>query len=176
LSKTLGIEGTAILATDRSAQLEGKIDNSLLKEAQGLFRSISVVNEAMVAFGTGFVTAMHDPTEGGVAGGIHELADASKVGFEVYEDKMKIAEATMRICKFFQIDPLQLIASGSLLISVDGNSAEEVVKALNRINVSATVIGEILASPEERRIKRVGGHTENLVRPESDHLWKALSK
>jgi hydrogenase maturation factor len=176
LTKSVGIEGTAILATDRRIQLERKMGSSTLEKAESFFNQISIVKEAILAFQTGHVTAMHDPTEGGVAGGIHELADASNVGFKVYEDNISIAEETLKICKFFQIDPFQLIASGSLLIAVEKDYANSVVRLLKKNKIAAAVIGEILSSPEKRLVIRKDGSVKELVRPLSDHLWLALKK
>ncbi len=176
LTKSVGMEGTAILSADRHKQLARKMDKSTLKEAESFFNNISIVREAILAFRTGYVTAMHDPTEGGVAGGIHELADASKVGFKIYEEKLAIAEETLKICKFFQIDPFQLIASGSLLIAVEKDFADKVTKTLNESNIAATVIGELLPSLKKRLIIRKNGDVEKLVRPAFDHLWLALEK
>ncbi len=176
LTKSVGIEGTAILATDRHSQLANKLKPALLNKAKKLFSNISVVKEAVLAFETGYVTAMHDPTEGGIAGGIHELADASNAGFKVYEENLSIANETLRICEFFRIDPLQLIASGSLLIAAEESYADKVVEALNRNRIAASIIGEILSSPKKRFLKRISGKTEKLVRPVSDHLWLALKR
>ncbi len=176
LTKGAGIEGTAILAADRRGLLTKKFDNSFLKTAEDFFNHISVVKEATLAFEAGGVTAMHDPTEGGVAGGIHELADASKVGFKVLEEKIQIAPETQKICEFFKIDPLQLIGSGSLLISSRPGSTSKIVNVLSSNNIEASVIGEVSASPEDRVLQRRDGSTVELVRPLYDHLWVALER
>ncbi len=176
LTKSAGMEGTAILAADRHAILARKMGKPPLRRAEGFFNHISVVKEALLAFETGCVTAMHDPTEGGVAGGIHEMADASRVGFKVFEERIPISEETSKICRFFRIDPLQLIASGSLLIAVEKGSADEVVEVLAKNNIDATVIGELLRSPKKRLITHKDGKVKTLVRPLSDHLWRALEK
>lgn len=176
LTKSLAMEGTAILAIDRHPQLARKIEEPVLRKAEGLFNHISIVKEAILAFQTGYVTAMHDPTEGGVAGGIHELADASNIGFKIYEEKLSTNKETLKICKFFQIDPLQLIASGSLLIAVEKNYADKVTKILEKNKIAAAVIGELLPSPKKRLLIRKDGGVEELTRPVSDHLWIALEK
>lgn len=176
LTKSAGMEGTAILAADRRAQLAEGIGKLELKKAEGFFNCISVVKEAVLAFQTGHVRAMHDPTEGGIAGGIHELADASKVGFKIYGDRIPIAGETLRICRFFGIDPLQLIASGSLLIAVEKASSDKVLEVLKDNGIAAAVIGEFLPSPKKRFIVRKDGDMERLVRPVSDHLWLALKR
>ena len=176
LTKSAGMEGTAILAADRHTQLMERIGRADLKKAEEFFKRISVVKEAILAFRTGHVRAMHDPTEGGVAGGIHELADASSVGFKVYGDRIPIAVETLKVCKFFGIDPLQLTASGSLLIAVEKVFADEVLETLRNSGIAAAVIGELLSSPEKRLVVREDGEVEKLVRPVSDHLWAALKR
>jgi hydrogenase maturation factor len=176
LTKSVGMEGTAILAADKHTQLSREIAESVLKRAEDFFKDISVVKEALLAFQTGYTTAMHDPTEGGVAGGIHELADASKVGFRVYEERIPLAEETVRICEFFQVDPLQLIASGSLLIAAEKDHADTIVGILKKNRIATSVIGELLPSPKKRIITRKNGKEEKLVRPVSDHLWLALRR
>jgi hydrogenase maturation factor len=174
LTKNVGIEGTAILAADREEQLKKILGPAMFRNAKKFYDNISVVKDAVVAFKTGAVSAMHDPTEGGLAGGIHEMADASNLGVKIYEEEIRIAPETVKICNFFKIDPLQLIASGSLLIAAKRNSADKVVKALEKNQIASTVIGEFLSSPEKRLILRKRGGLEKLVRPVSDHLWLAL--
>lgn len=176
LTKSVGLEGTAILAADRFDQLSMELQRSTLIRAQRFFDDISVVNEAVLAFKTGCVTAMHDPTEGGVLGGIFEMAVASEVGFRVFEEAISIAEETMEICRFFEIDPLQLIASGSLLIAAERERADELLKALKKNGVVASTIGEFLPSTAEREIVRHDGRAEKLEAPSCDHLWAALEK
>jgi hydrogenase maturation factor len=174
LTKSAGIEGTAILASDRENQLKKALDTRVLNNAKKFYKEISVVKDALTAFKTGGVHAMHDPTEGGIAGGTHEMADASRLGVRIFEEKIQIRPETTMICEFFQIDPLQLIASGSLLIAAKPDLTEKVMSALKKNMVEAAIIGEFLSSPEKRSIVCRDGKTEDLVRPTTDHLWHAL--
>jgi len=176
LTKSAGIEGTAILASDREKQLRKAVGASVLANAKRFFRQISVVKEAVIAFKTGVVNAMHDPTEGGVAGGVHEMADASNLGFKIFEEKIPVAKETLEVCRFFGIDPLYLIASGSMLIAARQDSANKVVETLEKNRMDADVIGEFLPSPERRLIRRRDNREEELARPVCDHLWLALEK
>jgi len=176
LTKSAGMEGTAILAADRRSRLADALGSSTVKKAAAFFRRISVVDDALLAFGTGGVTAMHDPTEGGIANGIHELADASNKGFKVFEERIPIAEETMRICEHFRIDPMCLIASGSLLIAAEKDFSGKIVKVLRKNGIAAAVIGELLSSTRKRAIVRRDGREERLARPVSDHLWRALEE
>jgi len=176
LTKGAGIEGTAILADERRNQLVKRVGEPLVKSAEAFYDKISVVEEAILAFKTGGVTAMHDPTEGGVAGGIHELADAACLGVRVFEDKIPIDVETSQICSIFRIDPLQLISSGALLISADGGCADNIAGNILDHGIKASVIGEFFSDPERRVLIRKDGSKEDLVRPVSDHLWLALER
>jgi len=174
LTKSAGIEGTAILASDREKQLKNALSTEMLSSAKGFYRQISVVKDALIAFKTGGVHAMHDPTEGGITGGIHEIADASNLGVKVFNEKIPVQTETTEICKFFGIDPLQLISSGALLISAQPESAGEIVRKLAQKGVHAYVIGEFTDIMHGRHIVGKNGRARSLPRPTSDHLWKAL--
>jgi hydrogenase maturation factor len=176
LTKGAGIEGTAILATDRKELLQRQFSQTFLSKATDFFGRISIVEEALSAFETSGVTAMHDPTEGGIAGGIQEMADASKVGVRVFETRIPVQKETLEICKFFKIDPLQLISSGALLIATKHDFAEKIVETLKKNRINASVIGEFLKEPEKRVLVSKNGSEKLLVRPLSDHLWAALKR
>ncbi len=176
LTKGTGIEGTAILASDRRQQLLKVFNEDFLNKAENFFEKISVVKDAITAFRIGGVSAMHDPTEGGVAGGLHELADAANVGLTIYKEKILIPNETQKICAFFDIDPLQLISSGSLLIVAKETKTLEILNSLSRISVQASIIGEVMAPELGRRIITEAGKVTKFFRPASDHLWEALAK
>ncbi len=176
LTKNVAIEGTAILASDREALLKKFLNTKVLKNAKEFYKQISIVKDATTAFKTGGVHAMHDSTEGGVAGAIHEMADASNLGFHICEERIRVKPETQKICEFFSIDPLRLIASGSLLIAAKPNSTDQIKEALAKEEVPSEVIGEFTPSPQDRTIIRKSGKIESLERPITDHLWQALAR
>jgi len=176
LTKSAGIEGTAILASDRATELQKALNTAELKKAGDFYRKISVVKDALTAYRTGGVHAMHDPTEGGVAGGIHEMADAAGLGVHVFQDKIRVEPETAKICSHFNLDPLQLMGSGALLIAVEAEKAEETIERLRQGQIQAAVIGEFLADKTQRLLTLKNGEVLALPRPASDHLWKALSR
>jgi hydrogenase expression/formation protein HypE len=176
LTKSAGIEGTAILATDREQALKKTMSATMLQAAKNFYSQISVVKDALTACKTGGAHAMHDPTEGGVVGGIHEIADASNLGVKVFEEAIPVQPETAQICSYFQIDPLQLIGSGALLISAEAKSASEIVKNLKLQRIQASVIGEMLENADQRILTQKDGGTKALPRPLSDHLWTALRR
>jgi hydrogenase expression/formation protein HypE len=176
LTKSAGIEGTAILASDREAELKKTVSDTALRNAMNFYGQISVVKDALTACKTGGVHAMHDPTEGGVASGIHEMADASGLGVRVFEDKIAVQPETAKICSHFGIDPLQLIGSGALLISAEAKFAEKIVKSLEKRQIQASIIGDLVENVDERLLVRKNHKVQALPRPSSDHLWTALIK
>jgi len=176
LTKSAGIEGTAILASDRETELKKALSASTLQNAKNFYQQISVVKDALTAYKTGGVHAMHDPTEGGVAGGIHEMADASGLGVKIFEKAIPIQPETAKICSHFKIDPLQLISSGALLISAEAKSAEKIIANLAQQQIEASVIGEFLEETNQRLLTRKNGTVQALPRPAADHLWKALMR
>jgi len=176
LTKGVGIEGTAILATERAEKLRHYLSDSLLKDAQKFMTKLSVVPEALLAMKTGAVTAMHDPTEGGVANGLHELAEASKLGFIVRRDALIVHEETRRICAVLQANPLDLISSGAMLIAVQPREAERVIAVLKQAGISASILGRLLKDSTMRTVVEPDGSQASLPQPSEDALWAALVK
>jgi hydrogenase maturation factor len=176
LTKSAGIEGTAILASDREVELSKTLNVATLRNAKNFYSQISVVKDALTACKTGGVHAMHDPTEGGVVGAIHEMADASGLGVKVFKDRIAVQPETATICKYFGIDPLKLIASGALLISADAKFAEAIIRNLQHEGIQASVIGEFLEDMNQRLLVSKEGGVTTLPRPLSDHLWTALRR
>ncbi|MCX8152960.1 MAG: AIR synthase family protein [Candidatus Bathyarchaeota archaeon] len=176
LTKSAGIEGTAILATDREQILEKVMDISMLQAAKNFYSKISVVKDALTAHRTGGVHAMHDPTEGGIVGGIHEMADAANLGVKIFRNTVPVQPETARICSIFQIDPLQLISSGALLIAAEPESADIIIRNLERVNIPASLIGEFTENTSQRILIKEDGVAEPLPRPLSDQLWVALRR
>jgi hydrogenase maturation factor len=176
LTKSAGIEGTAILATDREQALKKTMSATMLRAAKNFYSQISVVKDALTAYKTGGVHAMHDPTEGGIAGGIHEMADASNVGAKIFEEAIPVQPETAKICSYFQIDPLQLISSGALLISAEAKSANEIVRNLKLKRIQSSVIGEFTENVDQRVLIQKDKVPKALPRSLSDHLWTALRR
>jgi len=169
ITKSAGIEGTAILATDLAGPLRGQVDEAVLEQARGFLARISVVPEGMAAARAG-ASAMHDVTEGGVLGGAWELAEAAGVGIEVRAEAIPVAPETAAICRALEIDPLRLISSGAMLIATP--APERTLDGLRAAGIPGTEIG--VMTPRERVLIR-GGRRIPLQPPESDELWRVLA-
>jgi hydrogenase expression/formation protein HypE len=175
MTKTVAIEGTAILATEGYNMLSKKLGIDIIKEACKMREQISVVKEGVTAFRTGHIHAMHDPTEGGLAGGIHELCDASEVGFEIDYDAIPISSQTKQICELLQINPLHLISSGTMIMCCAPENVASIVAVLHKEGVETTSIGKLVSDSSHRKI-HIDGSVVDLERPTSDALWSALKK
>ncbi len=175
MTKSAGMEGTAILASDRREQLSSRMGSGVLQRAREFIRQVSVVKEALLAMKTGGVHAMHDPTEGGIVGGVLEMAEASNLGVRIVEDRIRVQPETVRICEFFRIDPLRLASSGALLIATESEKAEQIVGTLEREGIHASVIGSFLERTHDRILVGKNGEVNMLPKSVSDHLWRALS-
>lgn len=146
LTKGMGIEGTAILARQLTDELSGYgVSEEVVSRAAAFLRDpgISVLPEARIACEVSRPHAMHDPTEGGVATALRELASASRVGLAVYEDALYCAEETTSLCQALSIDPLGLISSGALLIGLDSGDVSIVRDTLEKANIRSEVIARV---------------------------------
>jgi len=99
---------------------------------------------------------MHDPTEGGLATGIMELAKASGTGVVIDAEKIPCYEETEQICKFFNIQPLGLIASGALLIALDPKDTKEVIAILAKNGIVCNPIGKLTKKSEGLNLFKKG--------------------
>jgi hydrogenase expression/formation protein HypE len=151
VTKGVAVEGTAIIAREGVNGINGLnglsgLDERFLEQCRGFLHDpgISVVRDARVAMMAGEVHVMHDPTEGGLATGLLELAAAAGVGLEVEEDAIPILPETRVLCARLGLDPLGLIASGALLLAVALEDADAIRSALESAGIVAAGIGQVV--------------------------------
>lgn len=175
LTKSAGIEGTAILARSFPREAREALGAAGQREAARFHHEpgISVVTEALVAARLG-ATAMHDPTEGGVAAALYELARASGRELVVDLDQVPVHPFTARLCARFSLRPLGLIGSGALLVTVPAGKARGLIAALARRRVSVAQIGTVAAGRgvDARR----GGRKTGFVWSPRDELTRVFSR
>jgi hydrogenase maturation factor len=151
LTKGIALEGTALLAREKEAELRRRgVAPSQIEAAKRLLRvpGIGVLREARVASRSGRPTAMHDPTEGGLSTGLYELAEASRVGIRLDLSAVPILPESRVLCEALGIDPLGLIASGALLLTVAPEEAGAILASMEQERIACQIIGEV-TSPEE---------------------------
>ncbi len=177
LTKGLGIEATSIIARECELDLLEKFSPAFLSRAKDYLTSpgISVLEEALIAAGIGGVHAMHDPTEGGVATAIHEVAHAANLGVVVWQDKLLISEETRQLCNELDLNPLGVISSGALLIVADPTKSDEIVSAIAGHNIPCKIIGQLLP-PEGGRWLEVNSQRGPLPIFETDEITEVFSE
>lgn len=155
LTKGFPVEGISIIARECAGPLlaQGMSRADIETWQQYLFSpGISVVRDARVLQQAVDVHAMHDPTEGGVATGIHELAHASGVGVHIDADHLPLLDAGAQLCACFGLDPLGTIASGGLLAAVPAVQTEMAIDACRDAGIDCHAIGAIVHDPSDRRL------------------------
>jgi hydrogenase maturation factor len=171
LTKGVPVEATALLGREFPEMLRSVLSEAEIGQARDfLYRpGISVLRDAQVATLSGQVTAMHDPTEGGLAGGLWELAEASGHTLVIDAQTVPVYPLSRRICNALNLDPLAAIASGSLLLTTSSEQAPKVRSALEAEGIACTEIGEVEAGPPVVwRLTPAG--REIFTRPERDEI------
>ena len=164
VTKWIGLEGTAILATEQEELLRTRYSQPFLDKAKA-YVTLSAVPEAAVAAKSG-ACAMHDASEGGVFGALWEFAEAAGVGLQIDLKKIPIRQETIEICEFFDINPYKLASQGAMIIAAaDGNA---VVRALAAQEIPAVVVGK--ATDSNDRVLLCDGERRFLETPQTDEL------
>ncbi|MDP6823577.1 MAG: AIR synthase family protein [Dehalococcoidia bacterium] len=178
LTKGIAIEGTSLLAREMRPQLErsGVAADVIDRAANYLYEpGISVVPEARIAHAAGGVTSMHDPTEGGLATALAELAMASRTGVAIDGNAVPVLPESAELCAALGVDPWGLISSGALLITAGPESASGVATALTEAGIPATEIGEIRPAGDGLMLRRDGAETA-LPAFDRDELARVLGE
>ena len=161
MTKGIPLEGAALIARQREDELRARgVRPGVIARARGFLRrpGLSVLPEAEIACELGAVHAMHDPTEGGIATALWELADAAGVGLRIDGDRIVTLPEGAELCRAFGLDPLGTLASGALLMTLAPADAGAVIHALAREGIDSHWIGQVIA--RERGVLLVDGKGE----------------
>jgi hydrogenase expression/formation protein HypE len=161
---TVGDHGLAILATRNRLALDAEL-HSDVAPLNGLVASA-------LAAGGDAVVAMKDPTRGGVASALHEMAAKSRVGVVLDEAALPLSPGVRAVSELLGIDPLQVANEGKALIGVSPDRADAVLAALHRhpLGRYATMIGTCIAEHAGRVILDTGFGRRLLTEPEGEPL------
>ncbi|MFC1876561.1 HAD-IA family hydrolase [Thermodesulfobacteriota bacterium] len=149
ITKSVAVEGTAIIAREMEHKLLSiGFSNADVCSCKQFLDHISIMEEARIARDIGGVTAMHDVTEGGLATAVTELSIAGKHRIRIDMNCIPIFPQTQRICDAFNISPLGLIGSGSLLICCNPDTKDDILAGIRKAGIDAVCIGEVLENGE----------------------------
>jgi hydrogenase expression/formation protein HypE len=178
VTKGAAIEATALFAATFPDRLQSAVGPGVVRAADALFEHMTVVPEATLARRFGLrsdgVTSMHDATEGGVLGGLLEVALASDVGVRVELDAVPLRPEVRAVCDHVGIDPYVSISEGTLIATLVPDRADAFVAELTDEGIEAAVVGEI-RPPEDGRTVVVGGEERPLRHPGLDPFWEAFA-
>jgi hydrogenase maturation factor len=176
LTKGIAIEGTAVLAREMGDRLERVVGTDVVSRARHFLKEpgISVVRDAQVVCRVGQPHAMHDPTEGGLATGLWEMALASGKRLVVDPDLLHLFPETAAFCQALDLDPLGILASGALLVSCAPSESAVMLEALAGEGIEATQIGKVLDGPASVYLAAGDGWTP-MPTFERDELLRVLA-
>jgi hydrogenase maturation factor len=175
MTGSVAIEGTAALAGDFRSLLRLRgVGSGLLRRARKLLfePGISIVRAAEIAAEVDHVRALHDPTEGGIIAAVYELGVRSRCGIRLEVDSIPALHETSVVCKALGLDPLRLLASGSMLIAAAPRSGGALADAFSGTEIRLTRIGTFLPA-RHGSWALAGGKKARLRPPDRDELARA---
>ncbi len=169
-----GLEGSSIIATDfRERAIKSGVPLNVIESASDFVKRISIMKVALELSDRRLVNSMHDPTEGGLLGGVYEIAYSSNHDIEMYEDKVFVEMETKIISEKMNIDYLKLISSGSILASIPINKREEAENVLKNLNVKYSIIGRVLNPSDNPKVFVKNKDKINIINsPPQDEISK----
>jgi hydrogenase maturation factor len=178
MTKGAAIETAASLAWSFPRCVQKAVGAAMTKRAKALVKSCSTVKDALVAATLGLgeegVTSMHDATEGGVIGGLDEMAEASGKSIVVDKETVLQLEEATAVCSAFGIDPLAALSEGTLLITCNSGRVAELLQKLNAAGVRAGKIGAVERGGGLWMSDR--GRAPRRIKPRADPYWEAYSR
>jgi hydrogenase expression/formation protein HypE len=102
------------------------------------------------------IHSLRDPTRGGLASSLNELAQQSKVSIRIEEKEIPVREAVLAACEMLGFDPLYVANEGKMIAIVPPEDADKVLKAMrkNKYGRDAAIIGEVEAEPPGRVVMK----------------------
>ena len=179
ITKGLAIEGTALLARDRSDDLRrAGVSESVIERATGLLDTpgISVLTDARICVTHELVHSLHDITEGGLITALHEVASASGLGIAIEEDSVPVLPETVELCNALEVHALGLLASGSLVATLPAAEVPRLLHDLERAGIDAWEIGQMLPADEGRILFTRHGEEVPLPVFERDELARYFER
>lgn len=167
------IEATALAAREFGARLQSVLSAEQLARARHYLHEpgISVLRDAQVAVKAGKVSAMHDPTEGGLSAALWELAEACGHSLSIDIEAVPVSDLSGEICRALDLNPLESIASGALILTSPPDEAEKIRQALESEGIRCAEIGEVRAGPVVVYQRSASGESR-LPRPARDAITR----
>ena len=175
MTKWVGLEGTTTIGRRKPDESLAALGTNAFDAVLGWLDDpgLSIAEEGRALEGLR-LTSGHDPTEGGIAMGIHEICRCSGVGALVRYESLPIREETRRLCEHFGLDPLGLLSSGVFLFTAEPTTAQIACNELGARDIPCALIGEILPLDSGVWLEQ-GGERRPLRSSEQDEIVKLES-
>ncbi|WP_255168890.1 AIR synthase family protein [Natrononativus amylolyticus] len=162
-----GAETVGLLSTLFGDRLE--LPAETVDTARERLEDVYCVRDALTAAAAGPVTAMHDVTEGGLAGALNEMAAGSDTRFSLERDRVPVRPGVEAVCEHLGIDPWHVTSCGTLVVACDPDGVDDVVGALEARGTVAADVGRVEAG------EGVFVDGERLAHPDVDPSWEAYA-
>jgi len=180
MTKDAAVEATAVAARLFPKRLAAALGDDDAAFARARSRAVSVVADCRAALRAGVrdrgVSMLHDATEGGVLGGLLEIAKATGFDVRVAEDAILVSPEARAACGLFGLDPLWTLSEGTLLATVRPAYAAAVIEALAADGIAAADVGEVMRGTGAVWLTRTDGTVETLAEPRADGYWAAYER
>lgn len=164
VSGTIGDHGSCILLERERMGFQAEIKSDCAP-LSGMVRDMLKV--------TSHIHVLRDPTRGGVATTLNEIASQSNVTLQINEEQLPVRREVQGVCELLGMDPLYMANEGKLLVFVPGDKAEEILEALrkNQYGRDAKIIGEVIGNEEPKvLLKALSGGTRIIKLLAGDQL------
>jgi hydrogenase expression/formation protein HypE len=180
VTKGCAIEATAIAAWLFPKRLGARLGADGVERARALLGQVSVVADCRAALRVGVrergVTALHDATEGGVLGGLLELARACGHDLAVERARIPLTPEARGACEVFGTDPYWTLSEGTLIAAVRPAHGAAVLEALAAAGIPAAEVGEVVPGCGRLSLGEPDGTRKSLTEPEPDPYWPAYQR
>uniref|UniRef100_A0A832MN01 AIR synthase n=1 Tax=Eiseniibacteriota bacterium TaxID=2212470 RepID=A0A832MN01_UNCEI len=180
VTKGCAIETTAVAAHLFPQRMLRHTDEDGLARARAWADRVSVVADCRAALRVGVrergVTALHDATEGGVLGGLLELAQGAGCDLRVERARIPLAPEAEAACAAFGIDPWWALSQGTLVVAARADRAAAVLEAIREEGIEAAEVGEVVRGDGALWLTLPDGRVERIAAPQPDPYWAAYDR
>jgi hydrogenase maturation factor len=181
VTKGCAIETAAIAAHLFPVRLAQALEPDALERMQALLPQVSVVADCRAALRAGVrergVTALHDATEGGVLGGLIELAQACGADVRVERTRLPLSPEVRTVCEVFGIeDPGWALSTGTLIATVRPHALAALLAALREDGLEAAEVGEVVKGGGTLWLTEPDGAVRRLTEAAADPYWPAYER
>jgi hydrogenase expression/formation protein HypE len=147
LSGTIGDHGIAVMSQREGLSFSTRLESDCAPLGELVAEMLNVSQN---------IHCLRDPTRGGLATSLNELAKQSKVSIRIEEEKIPVREEVLAACEMLGFDPLYVANEGKLVAIVPAEDADKVLKAMweNKYGKDAAIIGEVRAEHPGRVVMK----------------------